>query len=185
LQHAGERNGSLLLAIASGNPRYRRNGATIRILTFGWATKVQHHVSQSCRSTDSRFLPMKSTWKFGFLPRRKTISHLLAAEIGHAAFNGLQTRTLCASKNTFRVEFARLQWRPLSPSGLFCSYFIDCSAGCTQEKRNLLISGNCTDSKLKRGIKTKVPSRTQKSRPNSPGVVFVMRLRRALEYICP
>ena len=65
------------------------------------------------------------------------------------------------------------------------SYLIDCSAGCSQENKKLLISGNCTDSKLRSGTKTKVPSRIQKFKPNSPGFVFVMRLRSGLAYIWP
>jgi hypothetical protein len=52
-------------------------------------------------------------------------------------------------------------------------------------ERKLLTSGNCTEIRLKSGMKINVPSLTQKSRPNSPGLVFVIRLRRGSVYICP
>src|ERR1700734_362237 len=65
------------------------------------------------------------------------------------------------------------------------SYLIDCIAGCSHENKKLLISGNCTDSKLNNGINTNDPTRIQKSSPSTPGVVLVIRLSSGFENICP
>jgi hypothetical protein len=68
--------------------------------------------------------------------------------------------------NTRRLQKAKQLWANL--------YLMDWNAGCSQEKKKLLSSGNCTESRLNSGINTKVPRRIQKSNPSSPGFVLVI-----------